>query len=175
MKKVLIVIVVIAAAILGLALTQPDSFSVSRSATIKASPEKIIGYVNDFHQWPVWSPWEKLDPNMKRTFEGAPSGQGAVYAWNGNDEVGQGRMEITENAPPSKVAIKLDFIKPFQSSNVTTFTLQPQGDGTLVTWTMAGPSQFVTKLMSVFVSMDKMIGKDFEKGLSQLMEAAEKG
>jgi uncharacterized protein YndB with AHSA1/START domain len=174
LKKLLIAIVVIAVAVLGLALTQPDSFSVSRTATIKASPEKIIGYVNDFHQWPVWSPWEKLDPNMKRTFEGAPSGQGAVYAWVGNDEVGQGRMEITENTPPSKVAIKLDFIKPFQSSNVTTFTLQPQGDGTLVTWTMSGPSQFITKLMSVFVSMDKMIGKDFEKGLAQLKEAAEK-
>lgn len=174
MKKLLIAIVLIAAAVLGLALTQPDSFSVTRTATIKASPEKIIGYVNDFHQWPVWSPWEKLDPNMKRTFEGAPSGQGAVYAWIGNDEVGQGRMEITENTPPSKVAIKLDFIKPFQSSNVTTFTLQPQGDGTLVTWTMSGPSQFITKLMSVFVSMDKMIGKDFEKGLSQLKAAAEK-
>jgi uncharacterized protein YndB with AHSA1/START domain len=174
LKKLLIAIVLIAAAVLGLALTQPDSFSVTRTATIKASPEKIIGYVNDFHQWPVWSPWEKLDPNMKRTFEGAPSGQGAVYAWIGNDEVGQGRMEITENTPPSKVAIKLDFIKPFQSSNVTTFTLQPQGDGTLVTWTMSGPSQFITKLMSVFVSMDKMIGKDFEKGLSQLKAAAEK-
>ncbi|HEY1149197.1 MAG TPA: SRPBCC family protein [Pseudoduganella sp.] len=174
MKKVFIIAVVIVAAVLGLALTQPDSFTVTRTATIKAPPEKIIGYLNDFHQWPAWSPWEKLDPNMKRTFEGPVSGQGAVYGWSGNDEVGQGRMEITENAPPSKVAIKLDFIKPFKSTNQTTFTLQPQGDGTLVTWTMSGPSEFITKLMGVFVSMDKMIGKDFEKGLSQLKAVAEK-
>jgi uncharacterized protein YndB with AHSA1/START domain len=174
LKKLFIIAVVIVAAVLGLALTQPDSFTVTRTATIKAPPEKIIGYLNDFHQWPAWSPWEKLDPNMKRTFEGPVSGQGAVYGWSGNDEVGQGRMEITENAPPSKVAIKLDFIKPFKSTNQTAFTLQPQGDGTLVTWTMTGPSEFITKLMGVFVSMDKMIGKDFEKGLSQLKAVAEK-
>jgi len=174
LKKILIGLAVIVAVILGLALTQPDSYTVTRTATIKAPPEKIIGYLNDFHQWQAWSPWEKLDPNMKRNFEGAPSGQGAVYGWTGNDEVGEGRMEITENTVPSKVAIKLDFIKPFQSSNVTTFTLQPQGDGTLVTWTMSGPSEFITKLMGVFVSMDKMIGKDFEKGLSQLKGVAEK-
>jgi uncharacterized protein YndB with AHSA1/START domain len=174
LKKVLIAIVVIVAAVLGLALTQPDSFTVQRSATIKAPPEKIIGYINDFHQWAAWSPWEKLDPNMKRTFEGPVSGQGAVYAWIGNDEVGQGRMEITENSPPSKVVIKLDFIKPFKSTNQAIFALQPQGDSTVVTWTMNGPSQFITKLMTVFVSMDKMIGKDFEQGLSQLKAVAEK-
>lgn len=174
MKKVFIIAVVIVAAVLGLALTQPDSFTVTRTATIKAPPEKIIAYLNDFHQWSAWSPWEKLDPNMKRTFEGPVSGQGAVYGWSGNDEVGQGRMEIIENAPPSKVGIKLDFIKPFKSTNQTTFTLQPQGDGTVVTWTMSGPSEFITKLMGVFVSMDKMIGKDFEKGLSQLKAVAEK-
>jgi uncharacterized protein YndB with AHSA1/START domain len=174
LKKVFIIAVVIVAAVLGLALTQPDSFTVTRTATIKAPPEKIIAYLNDFHQWSAWSPWEKLDPNMKRTFEGPVSGQGAVYGWSGNDEVGQGRMEIIENAPPSKVGIKLDFIKPFKSTNQTTFTLQPQGDGTVVTWTMSGPSEFITKLMGVFVSMDKMIGKDFEKGLSQLKAVAEK-
>jgi uncharacterized protein YndB with AHSA1/START domain len=174
LKKVLIAIVVIVAAVLGLALTQPDSFTVQRSATIKAPPEKIIGYINDFHQWAAWSPWEKLDPNMKRTFEGPVSGQGAVYAWIGNDEVGQGRMEITENSPPSKVVIKLDFIKPFKSTNQAIFALQSQGDSTVVTWTMNGPSQFITKLMTVFVSMDKMIGKDFEQGLSQLKAVAEK-
>jgi uncharacterized protein YndB with AHSA1/START domain len=147
---------------------------VQRSATIKAPPEKVMAYLSDFHQWSAWSPWEKLDPNMKRTFSGAASGQGAVYEWLGNDEVGQGRMEITENAAPSKLAIKLDFIKPFKSTNQTVFTLQPQGDGTTVTWTMTGPSEFITKLMGVFVSMDKMIGKDFEKGLTQLQAAAEK-
>jgi uncharacterized protein YndB with AHSA1/START domain len=173
-KKIVMVFALVVVVILGLAMAQPDSFQVQRSATIKAPPEKVMAYLSDFHQWSAWSPWEKLDPNMKRTFSGAASGQGAVYEWLGNDEVGQGRMEITENAAPSKLAIKLDFIKPFKSTNQTVFTLQPQGDGTTVTWTMTGPSEFITKLMGVFVSMDKMIGKDFEKGLTQLQAAAEK-
>lgn len=169
MAAALVVLVV-----LGLALAQPDSFKVQRSATIKAPPAKIMGYLNDFHQWGAWSPWEKLDPNMQRNFSGPASGVGAVYGWTGNDEVGQGRMEITENAVPSKLVIKLDFIKPFESSNRTEFDLQPEGDATRVTWTMSGPSAFITKLMGVFFSMDKMVGKDFEKGLAQLKAAAEK-
>lgn len=173
-KKLSMALTLVIVGILGLALMQPDSFTVQRSAAINAPPAKVMGYLNDFHQWEAWSPWEKLDPNMQRTFAGAASGQGAVYGWSGNDEVGQGRMEIVENAVPTHLAIKLDFIKPFESSNRTEFKLQPQGDSTLVTWTMSGPSQFVTKLMSVFVSMDKMIGKDFEKGLAQLKQVAEK-
>ena len=173
-KKISMALIVVILVILGMALMQPDSFKVQRSAAIKAPPAKVMGYLNDFHQWVTWSPWEKLDPNMQRSFEGPASGKGAVYAWSGNDEVGQGRMEIIENNMPSQLAIKLDFIKPFASSNRTEFVLQPQGDATMVTWTMTGPSQFITKLMSVFVSMDKMIGKDFEKGLAQLKEVAEK-
>jgi len=173
-KKVSMAAVLIVLAVLGLALVQPDSYQVQRTATIKAPPEKIMGYLNDFHQWQAWSPWEKLDPNMARTFEGAASGQGAVYGWSGKHEVGKGRMEITENVVPSKLVIKLDFIEPFTSTNRTEFQLQPQGDATLVTWTMSGPAEFTTKLMSVFYSMDKMIGKDFEKGLSQLKAVAEK-
>ena len=174
LKKISMALIVVILVILGIALMQPDSFKVQRIATIKAPPAKVMGYLNDFHQWMAWSPWEKLDPNMQRTFQGAAGGKGAVYAWSGNDEVGQGRMEIIENEMPTRLAIKLDFIKPFESSNRTEFVLQPQGDATVVTWTMTGPSQFITKLMSVFVSMDKMIGKDFEKGLAQLKEAAEK-
>ncbi|WP_374581858.1 SRPBCC family protein [Pseudoduganella sp.] len=174
LKKISMGLILLAVVVLGLALTQPDHFTVQRSATIKAPPARVMGYLNDFHQWPAWSPWEKLDPNMQRTFEGAASGKGAVYAWNGNDEVGQGRMEIIDSNVPSSLAIKLDFIKPFASSNQTEFMLQPQGDATVVTWTMKGKSLFVTKLMSVFMSMDKMIGKDFEKGLAQLKEVAEK-
>jgi uncharacterized protein YndB with AHSA1/START domain len=174
LKKISMALIVVIVVILGIALMQPDSFKVQRSATIKGPPAKVMGYLNDFHQWMAWSPWEKLDPNMQRTFQGAASGKGAVYAWSGNDEVGQGRMEIIDNEMPTRLAIKLDFIKPFESSNRTEFVLQPQGDATVVTWTMTGPSQFITKLMSVFVSMDKMIGKDFEKGLAQLKEAAEK-
>ena len=174
LKKISMGLILVILVVLGLAFTQPDSFTVQRSATIKAPPAKVMAYLNDFHQWPAWSPWEKLDPNMQRTFEGAPSGKGAVYAWSGDDKVGQGRMEIVDSNVPSSLAIKLDFIKPFASSNQTEFALQPQGDATVVTWTMKGPSMFVTKLMGVFYSMDKMIGKDFEKGLAQLKELAEK-
>jgi len=173
-KKISMGLVLALLVILGLALVQPDSFQVQRSATIKAPPEKVMAYLNDFHQWPAWSPWEKLDPAMQRSFEGAASGQGAVYGWSGNDEVGKGRMEIVESSVPTRLVIKLDFIEPFASSNRTEFTLQPQGDSTVVTWTMNGPSQFITKLMGVFVSMDKMIGKDFDKGLAQLKAVAEK-
>jgi uncharacterized protein YndB with AHSA1/START domain len=173
-KKILIGLAVIIAVILGLALMKPDSFTVQRSAIIKAPPEKIMGYLDDFHQWQAWSPWEKLDPNMNRSFEGAASGKGAVYGWSGNSDVGKGRMEVTEHAPPSKVAIKLDFIEPFATSNTTVFALQPQADGTQVTWTMTGPMPFMSKLMTVFVSIDTMIGRDFEKGLAQLKAVAEK-
>ncbi|UGQ44688.1 SRPBCC family protein [Massilia endophytica] len=174
LKKILIGLVVVVVAVLGLAMTQPDSFQVQRTITINAPPEKVIGYLNDFHAWQAWSPWEKLDPNMQRNFEGPASGVGSAYGWSGNDDVGQGRMEITENVVPNKVGIKLGFIKPFEAHNTTVFTLVPQTHGTLVTWTMSGPSPFITKLMGLFVSMDKMIGKDFEKGLAQLKEVAEK-
>lgn len=174
LKKILVALAAVVVVVLGLALAQPDNFQVQRSAVIKAPPEKIIAYLNDFHQWSAWSPWEKLDPNMQRTFSGAASGQGAVYGWSGNGDVGKGRMEIVENAPPAKVGIKLDFIEPFASHNLTEFTLRPEAGGTLVTWTMKGESAFVTKLMGVFVSMDKVVGKDFEKGLAQLKAVAEK-
>ncbi|MES2325491.1 MAG: SRPBCC family protein [Pseudomonadota bacterium] len=173
-KKIGIGLLAIIAIICGLAMTKPDSYTVTRSITIKAPPEKIIGLVSDFHQWPTWSPWEKLDPNMVRTHSGAASGKGAVYHWKGNDDVGEGRMEITDVAMPGKVLIKLDFIDPFESNNTTEFTFVPQGETTTVTWTMTGPMQFMTKLMSVFSSMDAMIGKDFEKGLAQMKTAAEK-
>lgn len=174
LKKMSMGLILVMVVILGLALTQPDSFKVQRSAAIKAPPAKVMAYLNDFHQWQAWSPWEKLDPNLKRTFDGPASGKGAVYAWSGNDEVGQGRMEIIGNDSPTQLDIKLDFIRPFKSSNRTEFLLQPQGDTTVVTWTMSGPSQFITKLMGVFYSMDKMIGKDFDKGLAQLKQLAEK-
>lgn len=174
LKKILIGIAVILAIIVGLAAMKPDSFSVVRTATIKAPPEKIVVLINDFHNWGSWSPWEKLDPNMKRTFSGAPSGKGAIYNWEGNKDVGAGRMEITDQVLPTKVIIKLDFLEPFQSSNVTEFTFAPQGDTTTVTWNMSGPMPFISKLMSVFMSMDAMIGKDFEKGLEQMKAVAEK-
>jgi uncharacterized protein YndB with AHSA1/START domain len=173
-KTVLIVIAVLVAAVLVVAATRPDDFSVQRSASIKAPPEKIYPMLADFRQWPAWSPWEKLDPDMKRTLSGPASGPGATYAWQGSSKVGAGRMEIRQVTAPTKVEIQLDFIKPFEGHNVTDFTLVPRGDATEVTWLMRGPAPFVSKLMGVFVDMDKMIGKDFEAGLANLKAASEK-
>jgi uncharacterized protein YndB with AHSA1/START domain len=153
---------------------QPATFHIERSIVMTASPAAAFAQVNDFHAWQAWSPWEKLDPAMQRTFSGAQSGEGAVYSWKGNSDVGAGRMEILEVVPAQKVAIKLDFSEPMESSSITNFTLQPQGTATTVTWNMSGPMPFLSKVMSVFASMDKMIGKDFEKGLSQLKAEAEK-
>jgi carbon monoxide dehydrogenase subunit G len=174
LKKLVIAVVVILAVILGLAAIQPDTFTVTRSITIKAPPEKIIPLVNDFRNWKSWSPWENLDPNMQRTFSGAASGTGAVYAWQGNSDVGKGRMEITGQELPFKVTVKLEFIEPIASTNITDFALVPKGELTTVNWTMNGPMMFITKIMGVFTSMDKMIGKDFEKGLAQMKAVAEK-
>jgi uncharacterized protein YndB with AHSA1/START domain len=173
-KTVSIVVVVAIAAVLIYAATRPDDFSVQRSVSIKAEPAKIYPMLVDFRQWPAWSPWEKLDPTMKRTLSGATTGPGAVYAWDGSGKVGAGRMEIKDAAAPSKVVIQLDFIRPFEGHNITDFTLAPRADSTEVTWLMRGPAPFVSKLMGVFVDMDKMIGKDFEAGLANLKAAAEK-
>jgi carbon monoxide dehydrogenase subunit G len=173
LKTILIVVVVLIAAVLVYAATMPDSFSVQRTASIKAPPEKIFPLINDLHRWGSWSPWEKMDPEMKRTYSGSAAGKGAVYAWQGNSKVGEGRMEIADTSPPSKVTIKLDFLKPFEAHNTAEFTLEPKGDSTNVTWTMYGPSAYIHKVIGVFVSMDKMIGKDFEIGLANLKSAAE--
>ncbi len=173
-KTIGIVLVVLIAGVLLFATTKPDTFTVQRSATIKAPPEKIFAVLNDFHRWTDWSPWEKLDPAMKRTLGGPANGKGATYAWAGNSQAGQGRMEIIESAPSSKVGIQLDFIKPFEGHNVAEFTLTPQGDNsTQVNWAMRGPTPFVSKLMQVFVSIDTMIGKDFEEGLANLKKLTE--
>ena len=173
-KNIVIAVVVVIAGILVYAATRPDSFSVQRTTSIHAPPDKVFAMINDFHRWSEWSPWEKLDPEMKRTFTGPPAGQGTVYEWAGNSQVGAGRMEILKAAPASKVDIKLDFIKPFEGHNVAEFTLTPQGENTEVLWAMHGPAPFVTKLMGVFVSMDSMIGKDFEAGLANMKGVAEK-
>jgi hypothetical protein len=173
-KKIALTLVALIGLVLLFALTRPDSFSVERRISMKAPPDKVFGLVNDFHHWPEWSPWEKLDPGMKRMHSGANSGVGAVYAWEGNDKVGAGRMEITAAQAPGQVDIKLDFLRPFASGNTTRFQLKAQGDGTEFVWTMQGPMPYISKLMSVFVSMDKMIGPDFERGLANLKAVAEK-
>jgi uncharacterized protein YndB with AHSA1/START domain len=172
-KIIGIVIGLLIAGVLIYAATKPDSFRIERSATIKAPPEKISAYLTDFNQWAAWSPWEGKDPAMKRTFSGAASGKGAVYGWEGNKNVGTGRMEILD-VQPQKVTIKLDFLAPFEAHNTTEYSLEPQGDSTKLTWAMFGPSNYMSKVMSVFMSMDKMVGPDFEAGLAKLKTVAEK-
>lgn len=174
LKIVAIVVVVLISGVLILAATKPDTFRVQRSASIQAPPEKVFPLINDFNRWGGWSPWEKKDPAMKRTFGPATSGKGAVYAWEGNKGVGQGRMEIAESVPPSKVAITLDFVKPIQAHNIVEFTLEPKGDTTNVTWAMQGHTPYFAKIIHVFIDMDRMVGKDFEAGLASLKAAAEK-
>ena len=172
-KIIVLAVVVIVAGVLIYAWTRPDSFRVQRSASIKAPPAKIAALIDDFHAWTQWSPWEKRDPNLKRTYGATAKGKGATYAWEGNKNVGSGSMEILE-ASPQKVLVKLDFLKPFEAHNTAEFTLVPTGDATNVTWAMYGPSPFVSKLMGVFMNFDNMIGKDFEAGLASLKAAAEK-
>jgi len=171
---VAVVLLVAVAAILVLAAMKPDTFRVVRSTTVKAPPEKIFPLIADFRAWSAWSPWEKMDPALKRSYGGPASGQGAVYEWEGNSKVGKGRMEIIDAPPPSRVAIKLDFLKPFEAHNTAEFTLAPRGETTDVTWAMHGPNRFIGKVMSLFVSMDRMVGKDFEAGLANLKAAAER-
>jgi uncharacterized protein YndB with AHSA1/START domain len=173
LKTVGTVVAVLLAAVLGLAATKPDTFRVQRTATIKAPPEKIFPLISDFHRWGSWSPYEKLDPAMRRTLSGSPSGTGAVYQWEGNAKAGKGRMEITQATAPSEVGIKLDFLKPLEAHNTARFTLEPAGDATRVTWAMEGTSPFVGKVLSIFISMDRMVGKDFETGLANLKAIAE--
>ena len=173
-KTIAILLVVLIVGVLIFASTKPDTFTVQRSAAIKAPAEKIFAVIDDFHRWPDWSPWEKLDPAIKRTLGGPANGKGATYAWEGNGKAGAGRMEIIESAPASKVGIQLDFIKPFEGHNIAEFTLTPQGDSTQVSWVMRGPTPFVSKLMQVFMSLDRVIGKDFEEGLANLKALTEK-
>jgi hypothetical protein len=171
---VAIVIAIAIAAVLMLALTKPNTFTVQRAISITAPADKIFPLINDFHQWVTWSPYEGKDPAMKRTYSGAESGRGAVYAWDGNNNVGSGRMEILDTAVPSKIIIKLDFFKPFEGHNTAEFTMLPQGDATNLVWVMHGPAVFISKVMQVFINLDNMIGKDFEAGLANLKRLTEK-
>jgi uncharacterized protein YndB with AHSA1/START domain len=163
-------VVVVSVVVIGL---QPPEFRVTRSATISAPPAEVFARVNDFHNWDDWSPWAKLDPAAKITFDGPGSGTGAVFAWSGNDQVGEGRMTIIESRPHELVRIKLDFIRPFESTSTAEFTFKPEGDGTVVTWSMYGENNFLSKAFCLFMNMDKMIGGDFEKGLAQMKAVTE--
>ena len=173
-KIIAIVLALLIAALLVFAATKPDSFRIERSINIKAPPEKIFALISDFRQWEAWSPWEKIDPALKRTYSGAASGKGAVYEWSGNKDIGQGRMEIVDSVAPTKVMLKLDFVTPFEAHNHVDFTLLTQGDTTTVTQAMYGPSPYLSKLMTIFFSMDKMVGEKYEEGLASLKALAEK-
>src|ERR1700751_2883508 len=169
-----VVLAIIIAIVLVLAASKPDSFRIERAATLKAPAEKIFPLIADFHQWLNWSPWEGRDPALKRTYSGAERGKGAVYAWDGNKNVGSGRMEILEASSPSKIVIKLDFLKPFEAHNTAEFTMLPQGGATSVIWVMQGPAPFLAKVMHTVMNIDRMVGKDFESGLASLKAIAEK-
>jgi uncharacterized protein YndB with AHSA1/START domain len=173
-KIIVIALVLAVGGLLLFASTRPDEFRVQRSAVVKAPPEKIYPLIVDLKGWQAWSPWEKKDPAMKRTYSGPAQGLGAAYAWEGNKDVGAGRMEITEATPSSKVVFKLEFLKPFEATNTATFTLQPAGEGTTVTWVMDGKANILSKVMGILFDMDKMIGKDFEAGLESIRAVAEK-
>jgi Polyketide cyclase / dehydrase and lipid transport len=171
----ILIVVIVVVAILGFAAAKPNMFRVQRSLKINAVPEKIFPQINDFHNWVSWSPWERMDPTMKKTFGGPAGGKGAIYEWSGDARaVGSGRMEITQSVPFSLIVLKLDFLKPIEGHNIAEFTLDAQHDATLVTWVMHGPARFISKLFQVFVSMDTMIGKSFEEGLANLKIVAEK-
>jgi uncharacterized protein YndB with AHSA1/START domain len=171
---ILTVIAVVIAAILILAATRPDVFRVQRSATIAAPAEKIFPHLNDYRRWQAWSPYEKKDPAMKRTFSGPATGPGALYEWEGDKNVGKGRIEITEMSPNARLVFNLDMLKPFEAHNKGEFTLEPQGNATVVTWAMYGPTPYLFKIMHMFCNVDRMVGGDFEKGLADLKTISEK-
>ena len=163
--------VVIALFVVAVAM-RPSKFRIVRSATIAAPPETLFEQVNDFRKWRGWSPWEKKDPALKRSYEGPSAGPGAVYSWVGNKDVGEGRMTLTDSQPDQFVRIKLEFLKPFAATHTAEFSFEPRGDATLVTWAMAGENNFICKAFCLFMDMDKMVGRDFEAGLAAMKTVA---
>ena len=176
-KKILlwtvIGLVVLVAVLAGVIALQPESYSISRSTTIAAAPETVFAQVNDFHKWDAWSPWAKLDPDTKYTYEGPSAGTGAIVNWSGNDKVGEGRMTLLESKPDELIRIKLEFFKPFAGVADSEFKFEPQSDKTKVTWTMAGHNNFIGKAFSLVMNMDKTLGGEFEKGLANLKSTVE--
>ena len=170
-----ITLAVVALLLLALAVyvaTRPPVLRVERSAVVGAPAAVVFPIINELHQWHRWSPYDKRDPDMKRTFDGPPAGPGSVYAWNGNKHVGEGRMTILESTPNERVHMKLEFVRPFACTNRVTFTLAPSAGGTRVSWLMEGKNTLTGKVLSLFINMDKMVGTDFEQGLSNLDAAA---
>ena len=172
--RILVVLVVLGAGVVAYAATRPDTFRIERSAAIGAPPEKVFAIINDFSNFPAWSPWQKLDPAMKVVNSGPPSGKGAVSHWDGNDKVGAGRTEILEAAAPNRISMRLDMTRPFAASSLVDYTLKPEGNSTVVTWAMHGPQPLLAKVVGVFMDCEKMVGKDFEEGLANLKALAER-
>jgi uncharacterized protein YndB with AHSA1/START domain len=168
LKKILIVLALIVAAFAVVVALQPSSFRVERSAVMLAPPPAVFAQVNDFHHWDAWSPWAKLDPAARTSFEGPEAGTGAVFRWAGNHEVGEGSMTITESVPSERIRIRLDFLEPLEGTSDVEFTFKPEGEGTRVTWSMAGENNFVSKAICMFMDMDEMVGGMYEKGLANL-------
>ena len=168
-----IALLVLLLALIGFIATRPGSFRIERSGRISAPPDVVFSIINDLHQWGRWSPYDKRDPAMTKTFEGASAGPGAIYAWNGNNQVGAGRLTIVESKAGELVSMKLEFFRPFACTNKAIFTLAASEGGTRVTWGMEGKNTLMSKAMSLFINMDKMVGKDFEEGLANLNTAAQ--
>jgi uncharacterized protein YndB with AHSA1/START domain len=171
--KILIGFVVIVVVFAGIVALQSSEFRVVRTATISAPAPAVFAQVNDFHKWEAWSPYAKLDPAMKKTYEGATAGTGAIYTWAGNNEVGEGRTTIIESRPNELIRIALEMFKPFAATNTVEFTFRPEGNQTAATWSLAGKKNFVSKAVGLFMNMDKMVGGQFEKGLAQLKSVVE--
>src|SRR5581483_1922800 len=171
---IVVFVVALGAGLFAFAATRPDDFLIQRSAAIKAPPEKIFAIINDFSNWPSWSPWQHLDPAMKVTNSGPASGKGAVSQWDGNSKVGAGRTEITLSDPPSRITMALDMSRPVEAHNIVEYALQYKGDTTTVTWTMRGARPLLAKAVGLFIDCDAMVGKDFEAGLANLKALAEK-
>ena len=163
------------ALVLFLASKKPDTFRIERQATIGAPADRVYSFIEDFRRWTAWSPWEALDPGMRRTYGGAERGVGAVYEWQGNDKVGAGKMEIKSVEPNARVTIQLEFFRPWEARNIADFVLSPGSSGTEVSWAMSGPSPYMSRVMSVFMNLDRLVGKEFETGLAKLKTAAEQG
>jgi Polyketide cyclase / dehydrase and lipid transport len=174
MLSAIVFIAIVVIAILLYASSRPSTFSLTRGADLRASPEKVFAQINNFKNWAAWSPWEEMDPNMQRNFSGAASGVGAKYSWVGNKKVGEGNMEITRSVASSNMQLDLHFLKPFKADNVTEFKLTPISGGTHIDWEMRGPLGLMMKLMHMFMDMDSMVGKDFEKGLEKLKVIVER-
>jgi uncharacterized protein YndB with AHSA1/START domain len=173
LKKILIALAAVIIGFVALVAMQPSEFRVERTATIPAPPPTVFAQVNDFHNWDAWSPWAKLDPAAKATFDGTPAGEGAGFAWSGNDQIGEGRMTLTESRPNDLIRINIDFVRPFEGTSFAEFAFRPERDATAVTWSMSGHNNFIARAICLFVNMDKVLGGDFEKGLANLKSVVE--